>query len=68
MEGKITEVKLYSGDEGYKVCCNTEIPSMNRGDYEMPSYDYKEFFFSEDKAKDAFDKFQELDKIKKGEE
>lgn len=68
MEGKMINVDLTSGDEGYKVCCCYMKPPMSGGEYEPMRMETKEFFFSEKESKEAFAKFLELDGIKKGEE
>ena len=68
MDGMIKNVDLTSGDEGYKVCCCYMKAPMGGGGYEPMRFETKEFFFSEKESKEAFAKFLELDKMKKGEE
>lgn len=68
MKGKIVSVKLESGDSGYCVECYCKEERQGEGMYDMPSMKEYEFNFSEKDSKEAFAKFLELDKMKKGEE
>jgi len=68
MKGKIKSVRLESGDSGYEVSCCCEMENNSGGMYDMPNIKSYDYYFSEDDAKGAFEKFKELDEDKKGEE
>jgi hypothetical protein len=68
MEGKVCRVEMESGDSGYCVKCYCKVPVSGAGDYDMPMMKDYEYNFSEKDSKAAFDKFLELDKMKKGDD
>lgn len=68
MKGKVCSVEMESGDSGYCVKCYCKEENPNAGMYDVSPMKEYEYNYSEKDSKAAFDKFLELDKMKKGEE